>query len=77
VTSINLSRIDTAGVQTDVVVIGVVKGEGGVTLPAGTESLNQAYDGRLADVLESLGATGKTGEVTKVAGPSNGAATVV
>ncbi len=76
-TSINLSRIDTAGVQTDVVVIGVVKGEGGVTLPAGTESLNQAYDGRLADVLESLGATGKTGEVTKVAGPSNGAATVV
>ncbi len=75
--TINLSRIDTAGAQTDVVVIGVVKGEGGVTLPAGTESLNQAYDGRLAGVLESLGATGKTGEVTKAAGPGSGAATVV
>ncbi len=67
-TTISLSRSDATNAKSDVVVVGVVKGEGGVTLPAGTESVNQAYDGKLRDVLESLGATGKAGEVTKLAG---------
>ena len=39
-----------------------------MTLPAGTESVNPAYDGKLAGLLESLGASGKAGEVTKLAG---------
>ncbi len=76
-TTINLSKIDTASARSDVVVIGVVKGDGGVTLPAGTESLNQAYDGRLATMLESLGATGKAGEVTKLAAPAAKSAAVI
>ena len=68
-TTITLSKSDAAGVKSDAVVIGVVKLGGGVTLPAGTESLNAAYGGKLVEVLSGLGATGKTGEVTKVPGP--------
>ena len=49
--TITLSKSDAAGVKTDVVVIGVVKLDGGVTLPAGTESLNAAYGGKLVEVL--------------------------
>jgi leucyl aminopeptidase len=78
VSTITLSKSDMAGVKTDVVVIGVVKLDGGVTLPAGTESLNAAYDGKLAQVLSDLGATGKSGEVTKVPGAKPGrSATVI
>jgi leucyl aminopeptidase len=78
VSTINLSRSDAATVKTDAVVIGIVKKDGGVTLPAGTESLDKAYDGKLATVLTDLGATGKTGEVTKVAGVRPGrSATVI
>ncbi|MFG1622921.1 leucyl aminopeptidase [Kribbella sp. NPDC049227] len=70
--TITLSKSDAAGVKTDAVVIGVVKLGGGVTLPAGTESLNAAYGGKLVEVLSDLGATGKAGEVTKVPGPKPG-----
>ncbi|GAA1561892.1 leucyl aminopeptidase [Kribbella sancticallisti] len=70
--TITLSKSDPAGVKTDVLVIGVVKLDGGVTLPAGTESLNAAYGGKLVEVLSGLGATGKAGEVTKVPGPKPG-----
>jgi leucyl aminopeptidase len=77
VSTITLSRIDSAGARSDVVVIGVVKGDGGVTLPAGTESLNQAYNGNLATMLDSLGATGKAGEVTKLAAPRAGKSAAV
>jgi len=72
VTTITLSKSDAAGVKTDAVVIGVVKLGGGVALPAGTESLNAAYGGKLVEVLAGLGATGKAGEVTKVPGPKPG-----
>ncbi|RZT26900.1 leucyl aminopeptidase [Kribbella sp. VKM Ac-2569] len=68
-TTITLSKSDAAGVKSDAVVIGVVKLGGAVTLPAGTESLNAAYGGKLVEVLSGLGATGKVGEVTKVPGP--------
>jgi leucyl aminopeptidase len=72
VSTITLSKSDAAGVRTDAVVIGVVKVGGGVALPAGTESLNAAYGGKLVEVLSGLGATGKSGEVTKVPGPKPG-----
>ncbi|WP_329475613.1 leucyl aminopeptidase [Kribbella sp. NBC_01510] len=71
-TTITLSKSDAAGVKTDAVVIGVVKLGGAVTLPAGTEALNAAYGGKLVEVLSGLGATGKTGEVTKVPGAKPG-----
>ncbi|TDD17517.1 leucyl aminopeptidase [Kribbella turkmenica] len=70
--TITLSKSDAAGVRTDAVVIGVVKVGGGVALPAGTESLNAAYGGKLVEVLSGLGATGKTGEATLVPGPKPG-----
>jgi leucyl aminopeptidase len=72
VSTITLSKSDAAGVRTDAVVIGVVKVGGGVALPAGTESLNAAYGGKLVEVLSGLGATGKAGEATLVPGPKPG-----
>ena len=71
-TTITLSKSDAAGVKTDTLVIGVVKLGGGIALPAGTESLNAAYGGKLVEVLSGLGATGKAGEVTKVPGAKPG-----
>jgi leucyl aminopeptidase len=76
--SISLKKSDAASVKSDAVVIGVVKDKGGVRLPAGTESLNAAYGGRLAGLLDDLGATGKAGETTLVPGAKPGkSATVI
>jgi leucyl aminopeptidase len=76
--SISLKKSDAASVKSDAVVIGVVKDKGGVRLPAGTESLNAAYGGRLTDLLEDLGASGKAGETTLLPGARPGkSATVV
>ncbi|HZO68761.1 MAG TPA: leucyl aminopeptidase [Kribbellaceae bacterium] len=76
-TTISLSKTDVANVKSDVVVIAVVKGDSGVTLPAGTESVNRAYDGKLAEVLANLGASGKAGDVTKLAAARGMKATAV
>ncbi|TNC23875.1 leucyl aminopeptidase [Amycolatopsis alkalitolerans] len=49
-----------------VVVIGTLQGEKTVVLAPGTEAVDAAFDGRLADVLDSLGASGKTEEIVKL-----------
>jgi len=77
VTRISLQSGPVAGVEADALVIGVYQGEDGVVLAPGAEPLDEAFDGRLAQILKSLGATGAAEEVTRV--PANGslAATVV
>ena len=52
--------------RADVVVIGTLQGEDGLTLAAGSEAANAAFDGKLADVLSTLGASGKAEETVKV-----------
>ncbi len=51
----------------DAVIVGTAIGAGGVVLAPGAERLDEATDGRLAEALAILGATGKEGEVVKVA----------
>jgi leucyl aminopeptidase len=51
----------------DAVVVGTATGADGVVLARGAESLDKATDGRLAEALVALGATGAEGEVVKIA----------
>jgi leucyl aminopeptidase len=50
----------------DAVVIGTLQDGDGVQLTPGSEQVNAAFDGDLAGVLGTLGATGKADEVIKV-----------
>ncbi|WP_433409582.1 leucyl aminopeptidase [Saccharomonospora azurea] len=52
--------------RADVVVVGTVQGPDGVELAAGAEAVDAAFEGTLAEVLATLGATGKSEEVVKV-----------
>ncbi|HSV40360.1 MAG TPA: leucyl aminopeptidase [Nocardioidaceae bacterium] len=54
----------------DVVVVGVVKGPKGVTVAQGGETIAAAYGRKLSPLLQTLGFTGKAGEVAKV--PTSG-----
>ncbi|MBB1246077.1 leucyl aminopeptidase [Streptomyces durbertensis] len=68
-TALTLSTSSAATLRADAVVVGVAQGADGATSPllaAGAEAVNESFGGRLAAVLETLGATGREGEVTKV-----------
>ncbi|MET8578729.1 leucyl aminopeptidase [Streptomyces sp. NPDC005012] len=72
-TDLSLSTSAVAGLRADAVVVGVAKGAGpssGPVLAAGAEAVAEAYDGSLAGLLETLGAKGAEGEVTKLPAPS-------
>ncbi|MEU1479057.1 leucyl aminopeptidase [Streptomyces sp. NPDC005760] len=69
-TALTLSTSAAPGLRADAIVIGVVKGAKGPVVAPGAEAVDAAYDGRLAGVLETLGASGAEGEVTKLPSPS-------
>lgn len=73
-TALTLSTAAVPGLRADAIVIGVAKGSAaqaaGPVVAPGAEAVDQAYDGRLAGVLETLGASGAEGEVTKLPAPS-------
>jgi leucyl aminopeptidase len=54
-------------VRADVIVIGVTEGPDGPVPAAGTDDIDAALGGTLAETLGTLGATGKAEEVTKIA----------
>jgi leucyl aminopeptidase len=62
---------DPAELSVDAVVVGVYSQEptapSPLLLAAGSESMAVAFDGKLTEILELLGASGTAGEVTKVA----------
>jgi leucyl aminopeptidase len=74
VTALTLSTAAAPGLRADAIVIGVAKGSvskaGGLVVAPGAEAVDKAYDGSLAGVLETLGASGAEGEVTKLPAPS-------
>lgn len=72
-TSISLDSQALASIDADAIVIGAAPAEGGAAPAAGAEDLDRALDGRLAEALRALGATGKAGEITKL--PALGAVT--
>ncbi|MEU6540306.1 leucyl aminopeptidase [Streptomyces sp. NPDC047000] len=76
-TALTLSTAAAPGLRADAIVIGVAKGGKGPVVAPGAETVDQAYDGRLAAVLETLGASGAEGEVTKLPAPAGFKAPVV
>ncbi|MCX3061443.1 leucyl aminopeptidase [Streptomyces beihaiensis] len=76
-TALTLSTAAASGLRADAIVVGVVKGDKGPVVAPGAEAVDQAFDGSLASVLETLGATGGEGEVTKLPAPSGFKAPVV
>lgn len=76
-TALTLSTSSAAALRADAVVIGVAKGAKGPEVAAGAEAVDKAYDGRLAAILETLGASGGEGEVTKLPSPAGVKAPVV
>ncbi|WP_149551368.1 leucyl aminopeptidase [Streptomyces marokkonensis] len=73
-TALTLSTAAVPGLRADAIVIGVAKGSAakpaGPIVAPGAEAVDQAYDGKLAGVLETLGASGAEGEVTKLPAPA-------
>ncbi|MEU0597510.1 leucyl aminopeptidase [Streptomyces sp. NPDC006393] len=69
-TALTLSTAGAPGLRADAIVVGVAKGTKGPVVAPGAEAVDKAFDGKLADVLETLGASGAEGEVTKVPAPS-------
>ncbi|GAA3593162.1 leucyl aminopeptidase [Streptomyces osmaniensis] len=73
-TALTLSTAAAPGLRADAIVIGVAKGaaskSAGLVVAPGAEAVDKAYDGRLAGVLETLGASGAEGEVTKLPAPA-------
>ncbi|KUN86632.1 aminopeptidase [Streptomyces bungoensis] len=69
-TALTLSTSAAPGLRADAIVIGVAKGAEGPVAAPGAEAVDKAYDGRLAGVLETLGASGAEGELTKLPAPS-------
>jgi leucyl aminopeptidase len=55
-----------AKTRADVIVIGTLAGEDGPLLAAGAAAVDAAFDGRLAGLLATLGASGKAEEVVKI-----------
>ncbi|SEO27030.1 leucyl aminopeptidase [Actinacidiphila rubida] len=76
-TALTLSTSSAAALRADAVVVGLAKGAKGPRLAPGAEAVDAAFDGKLAAVLETLGASGAEGEATKVPAPSGVKAAVV
>ncbi|MGW3411747.1 leucyl aminopeptidase [Streptomyces sp. NPDC000888] len=76
-TALTLSTAAASGLRADAIVVGVAKGPKGPVVAPGAEAVDKAYDGGLAGILETLGASGAEGEVTKLPAPSGFKAPVV
>ncbi|EFL14773.1 MULTISPECIES: leucyl aminopeptidase [Streptomyces] len=76
-TALTLSTAGAATLRADALVVGVAKGPKGLVVAAGAEAVDKAFDGKLAAVLDSLGATGAEGETTKLPAPAGLKAPVV
>ncbi|MEU1406196.1 leucyl aminopeptidase [Streptomyces sp. NPDC005728] len=69
-TALTLSTAAAPGLRADAIVVGVAKGTKGPVVAPGAEAVDTAYDGKLAGVLETLGASGAEGELTKLPSPA-------
>ncbi|MFB7471167.1 leucyl aminopeptidase [Kitasatospora sp. NPDC056184] len=69
-TALSVSTSAAAALRADALVIGVAKGPKGIVLAPGAEAVAEAFEGKLAEVLGTLGATGAEGETVKVPAPA-------
>ncbi|KOV26146.1 aminopeptidase A [Streptomyces sp. XY431] len=66
----SVSTSAAASLRADALVIGVAKGSKGIVLAPGGEAVAEAFEGKLAEVLATLGATGAEGDAVKVPAPA-------
>lgn len=76
-TALTLSTAGAATLRADALVVGVAKSGKTLVVASGAEAVDKAFDGRLAAVLETLGASGTEGEATKLPAPAGLKAPVV
>ncbi|WP_030746140.1 leucyl aminopeptidase [Streptomyces sp. NRRL F-5135] len=76
-TALTLKSAGAATLRADAIVVGVAKGPKGPVVAPGAEDVDKAFDGKLGAVLETLGAVGGEGEVTKLPAPAGLKAPVV
>ncbi|MEU8523159.1 leucyl aminopeptidase [Streptomyces sp. NBC_01216] len=76
-TALTLSTAGAATLRADILVVGVAKSGKALVVAPGAEAVDQAFDGKLAAVLETLGASGAEGEATKLPAPAGLKAPVV
>ena len=76
-TSVSLSTSAANALRADAVVVAVAKGPKGLVLAPGAETVDEAFDGKLAAVLTTLGATGAEGEAVKLPAPAGVKAALV
>ncbi|GAA1969219.1 leucyl aminopeptidase [Kitasatospora viridis] len=69
-TALSVSTSSPTALRADALVVGVAKGPKGLVVAAGAEAVTEAFEGRLADLLSTLGATGAEGEAVKLPAPS-------
>ncbi|GAA2226157.1 MULTISPECIES: leucyl aminopeptidase [Kitasatospora] len=68
-TALSVSTSSAATLRADALVIGVGKGPKGLVVADGAEVVAEAFEGKLAEVLSTLGATGAEGESVKLPSP--------
>jgi leucyl aminopeptidase len=66
-TALSLTKTTLSEVKADAIIVGVTSSRGGPVLVPGANDVDKKFKKRLADALAALGATGKVGEVTKLA----------
>ncbi|MFJ4090307.1 leucyl aminopeptidase [Kitasatospora sp. NPDC089913] len=76
-TALSVSTSAAASLRADALVIGVAKGSKGIVLAPGAEAVAEAFEGKLAEVLATLGATGAEGDAVKVPAPAGLKASLV
>ncbi|MGW4651136.1 leucyl aminopeptidase [Kitasatospora sp. NPDC004289] len=76
-TALSVSTSSAASLRADTLVIGVAKGPKGPVPAAGSEVVAEAFEGKLAEVLATLGATGAEGEAVKLPAPAGLKASLV
>ncbi|MCC9308714.1 leucyl aminopeptidase [Kitasatospora sp. RB6PN24] len=69
-TALSVSTSSATALRADALVIGVAKGPKGLVVAAGAEAVAEAFEGKLTDLLATLGATGAEGETTKLPAPA-------
>ncbi|MFE7192448.1 leucyl aminopeptidase [Kitasatospora sp. NPDC057541] len=69
-TALSVSTSSAASLRADALVVGVAKGPKGIVLAPGAEAVAEAFEGKLTEVLSTLGATGAEGETVKVPSPA-------
>ncbi|MEV4948405.1 leucyl aminopeptidase [Streptomyces sp. NPDC053755] len=69
-TALTLSTAGAATLRADALVVGVATSGKALVVAPGAEAVDKAFDGRLAAVLETLGASGAEGEAIKLPAPA-------